>query len=57
MNAINKNRSVLADYRLTVRSSDGQCRSGMVMKSFIDYLRMDEFVQLAGILGKASLVF
>ncbi|XP_037086042.1 uncharacterized protein LOC119106492 isoform X2 [Pollicipes pollicipes] len=51
--AINSNTSILQDYKLTLMSSDGQCSSDMVMKSFINYLRMPSFAQMVGILGPA----
>jgi len=50
--AVNANDTVLKDYILRVHSFDGQCRADMVMKSFIDYIRLSTFPHMAGILGR-----
>jgi hypothetical protein len=50
--AINSNDGVLKDYVLRLYSYDGQCRADMVMKSFIDYIRLSTFPTMAGILGE-----
>ncbi|KAF0308852.1 Insulin-like growth factor 1 receptor [Amphibalanus amphitrite] len=51
--AVNKNVTVLRDYDLSLKSEDGQCSTDMVMKSFINYVRMPDHNQMAGILGPA----
>ena len=50
--AINSNEGVLKDYVLRMLAYDGQCRADMVMKSFIDYIRLPSFPFMAGILGQ-----
>lgn len=50
--AINSNGSVLRDYNLGLLASDGQCKSDMVMKSFIDYI-VHYYEKLIGVLGPA----
>ena len=47
--AINANSSILSDFRLTVLTADGQCRSDIVMKSFINYYMRPD--QVLGVLG------
>ncbi|XP_037078351.1 uncharacterized protein LOC119099324 [Pollicipes pollicipes] len=49
--AVNANSSVLRDYDLTLNAHDGQCSADMVMKTFIDYVRMPTHRHMAGILG------
>lgn len=51
--AINVNNSLLRDYNLTLLASDGQCKSDMVMKSFIDYIVHNFYEKLVGVLGPA----
>ena len=51
IDAINANRSILAHFELRLKSANGQCSSDMVLKSFIDYIRIAEFNRMAGILG------
>ncbi|XP_045472774.1 uncharacterized protein LOC123679301 isoform X2 [Harmonia axyridis] len=51
--AINENKSILGDYKLEVLMSDGQCRSDLVMKMFIDYVVNKQFESLIGVLGPA----
>ncbi|XP_034938536.1 uncharacterized protein [Chelonus insularis] len=51
--AINVNNSLLHDYNLTLLASDGQCKSDMVMKSFIDYIVHNYYKKLIGVLGPA----
>lgn len=51
--AINDNNSLLRDYNLTLLASDGQCKSDMVMKSFIDYIVHNFYEKLVGVLGPA----
>ena len=56
--AVNRNNSILKDYHLELYAYDGQCRADMVMKSFIDYIRLPTFPNMVGILGKPlSLVY
>ncbi|KAL3282262.1 hypothetical protein HHI36_005453 [Cryptolaemus montrouzieri] len=51
--AINANNSILKDYKLEVLMSDGQCRSDLVMKMFIDYVVNKQFQSMIGVLGPA----
>ncbi|XP_008543958.2 uncharacterized protein LOC103568771 [Microplitis demolitor] len=51
--AINKNNTLLRDYDITLLASDGQCKSDMVMKSFIDYIVHNYYKKLIGVLGPA----
>lgn len=51
--AINDNNTLLRDYNLTLLASDGQCKSDMVMKSFIDYIIHNYYQKLVGVLGPA----
>jgi len=50
---INVNNTLLRDYNLTLLASDGQCKSDMVMKSFIDYIIHNYYQKLIGVLGPA----
>ncbi|XP_072759038.1 uncharacterized protein [Anoplolepis gracilipes] len=50
---INVNNSLLRDYNLTLLANDGQCKSDMVMKSFIDYIVHNHYQKLVGVLGPA----
>ena len=50
--AVNSNSSILRDYDLRLKSNDGQCSTDMVMRSFINYVRMPDYKQMAGILGE-----
>ncbi|KAK0157842.1 hypothetical protein PV328_011532 [Microctonus aethiopoides] len=50
---INLNNTLLRDYNLTLLASDGQCKSDMVMKSFIDYIVHNYYEKLVGVLGPA----
>ncbi|KAG7188679.1 hypothetical protein KM043_008301 [Ampulex compressa] len=50
---INVNNTLLRDYNLTLLASDGQCKSDMVMKSFVDYIVHDYYEKLVGVLGPA----
>ena len=52
IDAINRNTSVLRQYQMDLLVSDGQCSADMVMKTFINYLRMPIFPQMAGVLGE-----
>ena len=54
VHAVNSNSTVLRDYDLTLKSEDGQCSTDMVMKSFINYVRLPQHNQMAGILGERS---
>jgi len=51
--AVNVNNTLLRDYNLTLLASDGQCKSDMVMKSFIDYIIHNYYQKLVGVLGPA----
>lgn len=50
---INDNNTLLRDYNFTLLASDGQCKSDMVMKSFIDYIMHNYYHKLVGVLGPA----
>ncbi|XP_029161523.1 receptor-type guanylate cyclase gcy-5-like [Nylanderia fulva] len=50
---INLNNTLLRDYNLTLLANDGQCKSDMVMKSFIDYIVHNHYKRLVGVLGPA----
>lgn len=50
---INTNNTLLRDYNLILLASDGQCKSDMVMKSFIDYIMHNYYQKLVGVLGPA----
>lgn len=50
--AVNANNSVLKDYNLHLYVRDGQCKADKVLMGFIDYIRLDTFSNMAGILGK-----
>ena len=52
--AINKNRTLLQQYKMELLVEDGQCSADMVMRTFIKYLHVPYFPQMAGILGKPN---
>ncbi|XP_068980549.1 uncharacterized protein [Bombus flavifrons] len=51
--AINMNNTVLTNYDFKMLASDGQCKSDMVMRSFIDYIVLNQYDKLIGVLGPA----
>ncbi|XP_076766818.1 uncharacterized protein LOC143433365 [Xylocopa sonorina] len=51
--AINTNNTILRDYNLTLLNTDGQCKSDMVMKAFINYIVNNQYDKLVGVLGPA----
>ncbi|XP_059485869.1 receptor-type guanylate cyclase gcy-19-like isoform X2 [Neocloeon triangulifer] len=51
--AVNNDTRVLRDYSLQLHAFDGKCQADTVMKSFIDYIRLPYYKQIAGILGPA----
>lgn len=51
--AINVNNTILRDYNFTLLVNDGQCKSDMVMRSFIDYIVHNQYEKLVGVLGPA----
>lgn len=53
VNAINKNETVLKDYKLELLTEDGQCSADHVMRSFIRYVTSKKFPKMVGILGPA----
>ncbi|XP_076631100.1 uncharacterized protein LOC143346666 [Colletes latitarsis] len=53
MEAINVNNTLLPNYNLTLLANDGQCKSDMVMKSFIDFIYERHYHKLIGVLGPA----
>ncbi|XP_063228981.1 atrial natriuretic peptide receptor 2-like [Bacillus rossius redtenbacheri] len=53
LTAVNKNDTILRDYQLVLNVDNGQCKSDVVMKTFIEYIIFDMYNELAGILGPA----
>ncbi|XP_060518097.1 receptor-type guanylate cyclase gcy-13-like isoform X2 [Cylas formicarius] len=54
MNAINMNKTLLSDYKLTILVTDGMCRADNVMKNFIDFIvDQNYYNNLVGVLGPA----
>lgn len=54
MNAINANKTILADYKLQILLTDGMCRADNVMKNFIDFIVNPTYYNnLVGVLGPA----
>lgn len=51
--AINRNNSLLRDYKLELLVSNGECKPDMVMKAFIDYIVENYYGNLIGVLGPA----
>lgn len=51
--AINRNNQILRDYQLKLLLDDGQCQSDVVLKTFIDYILMNRYDRLVGVLGPA----
>ncbi|XP_076647965.1 uncharacterized protein LOC143356288 [Halictus rubicundus] len=51
--AINKNGTVLNNYIMSVVANDGQCKSDMVLKSFIDFMISKSYKRMVGVLGPA----
>ncbi|XP_014237000.1 receptor-type guanylate cyclase gcy-3-like [Trichogramma pretiosum] len=51
--SINHNKTILRDYNLKMLINDGQCKSDLVMKSFIDYILHNYYSKLIGVLGPA----
>lgn len=51
--AINVNNTILRDYNFTLLVNDGQCKSDMVMRSFINYIVHNQYEKLVGVLGPA----
>ncbi|KAI4493157.1 hypothetical protein M0802_009574 [Mischocyttarus mexicanus] len=51
--AINVNNSIFRDYNLTLLANDGQCKTDVVMKSFIDYIVHNFYEKLVDVLGPA----
>jgi hypothetical protein len=52
INAVNNDPTVLRDFTLSLTALDGQCKADAVMQSFIDYIRMTNYDNMIGILGK-----
>ncbi|XP_076285290.1 uncharacterized protein LOC143211458 [Lasioglossum baleicum] len=51
--AINNNSTVLSNYNMSVIANDGQCKSDMVLKSFIDFMINKNYQRMVGVLGPA----
>lgn len=49
--AINSNNQILRDYKLKLLLDDGQCQSDVVLKTFIEYILMNRYDRLVGVLG------
>lgn len=52
--AVNKNSTVLRDYKLSLLVNDGQCQADVVMKIFINYILLQYYGKLVGILGNTE---
>jgi hypothetical protein len=55
--AVKKNPDILPGYQLELLLDDGQCKADIVMKIFIEYVLMDQYKKLIGILGKRVLKY
>ncbi|XP_067121007.1 uncharacterized protein [Centruroides vittatus] len=53
VDAVNKNNSILKNYKLELLIQDGRCMADVVMKTFISYVTNSSFNRLIGILGSA----
>ncbi|VEN45528.1 unnamed protein product, partial [Callosobruchus maculatus] len=52
--AVNRNKTILQDYQLSLLVTDGRCSPDLVMKNFIDFIVLsDYYTKLAGVLGPA----
>ena len=51
IDAVNKNETILKDYEMKLLALDGQCSGDMVLKAYIDYIRLPHFNRMVGILG------
>ena len=51
LDAVNRNTTILRDYRLSLLANDGMCQADVVMKIFIRYILDDHYGKLVGILG------
>lgn len=49
--AVNKNTTVLRDYKLSLLVNNGQCQADVVMRIFISYILLQYYDKLVGILG------
>lgn len=56
IDAVNKNETILKDYEMKLLALDGQCSGDMVLKAFIDYIRLPHFNRMVGILGNFLLI-
>lgn len=54
LEAINRNASILRDYKLKLLANNGQCAADIVMKTFIEYVLNGRYKTLAGILGEEA---
>ena len=53
---INSNSSLLPNYDLTPVLIDGQCKSDVVMKGFIDIITNNDRKSVIGFLGKVRII-
>ena len=55
--AVNENPNILKNYEIKLKVANGQCSPDIVLKSFIDYIRLTHFNRMVGILGKCETLF
>ena len=48
---VNNNRSMLADYELSLDIKDGKCEPDVVMKKFIDFIKTKEISRFSSTVG------
>ncbi|XP_075213197.1 uncharacterized protein LOC142319607 isoform X2 [Lycorma delicatula] len=51
--SVNKNSTLLQGYKLELLLADGKCRTDLVIKTFMDYVYLNSYNRLVGILGPA----
>ena len=57
---INKNKTILPNYDLSLDIKDGKCEPDVVMKMFIDIIRtksISRFSSTVGVLGKCFYIY
>ncbi|XP_054718505.1 uncharacterized protein LOC129227910 [Uloborus diversus] len=52
--AVNRNQSILFNYKLEILEQDGQCRTEQELKSFINYVSNSTYRTMVGILASAE---
>ena len=48
---VNRNKSMLADYELSLDIKDGKCEPDVVMKKFIDFIKTKEISRFSSTVG------